>query len=635
MIFEWLNAREVVAVGTSLADSFALNELPTRVHSHADHVGSAGTDIQRLLNLAAQEVRPLNLNVFKRAKLLGSFKWRLQERGLDSRSADELTHLLLLQLTGGSAFEMGVRGGGALQRTTTDSKRRIPALLAEADALFSKGEFRRAADRLQQALVMDSNHAFARNKLGAAFTQLGRYPEAEREFRRAIAADPNFVHAQFNLGVIHFWKGEFDAAETAQRRAIKLDPKNPEFHVALAMTLGTVGKLSDARTVMESALRMQSHHAGAIYGMGWLEAMEGHHEKAELLYRRALEKDSRRVEAWSGLADLRRMTLADSEWCEGVKNLIAAGVTPREESSLRFALGKYFDDLEKYSSAFEEYKRANDLQKLMVKPYDRPAREAFVDDMVRAYSRDRLMRPLEGADNSERPVFVIGMMRSGTSLMEQIIASHPRAAGAGELDYWNFVVHKQRSELQRVPPNARTARDLVAGYLRVLERYAGDAARVVDKSTMNSDLVGMIHLLLPRARFIYLNRDPADTCLSCYFQNFVNAAAFTMDLKDLAHYYRGHQRLVSHWRSVLPSDAFLEVPYAELVSDQEGWSRRIIEFIGLEWDPRVLEFEKTERAVLTASNWQVRQKMYSSSVGRSKHYQKYIGPLLPLRKLSP
>ena len=132
-----------------------------------------------------------------------------------------------------------------------------------------------------------------------------------------------------------------------------------------------------------------------------------------------------------------------------------------------------------------------------------------------------------------------------------------------------------------------------------------------------------------------MQRDPVDTCLSCYFQDFANAAAFSMDLGDLAHYYREHHRLVRHWRSVLPKEVFLEVPYAELVADQEGWSRRIIEFIGLEWDPKVLEFETTERAVLTASNWQVRQKMYSSSVGRWKNYQKFIGPLLKLRDLSP
>lgn len=132
-----------------------------------------------------------------------------------------------------------------------------------------------------------------------------------------------------------------------------------------------------------------------------------------------------------------------------------------------------------------------------------------------------------------------------------------------------------------------------------------------------------------------MHRDPLDTCLSCYFQDFANAQAFAMELEDLAHYFREHHSLVRHWRAVLPGETLLEVPYSELVADQESWSRRIIEFIGLPWDPKVLQFEKTDRAVLTASSWQVRQKIYSSSVGRWKNYQKFIGPLLKMRDLSP
>ncbi|MHB1828698.1 MAG: sulfotransferase family protein, partial [Steroidobacteraceae bacterium] len=172
-------------------------------------------------------------------------------------------------------------------------------------------------------------------------------------------------------------------------------------------------------------------------------------------------------------------------------------------------------------------------------------------------------------------------------------------------------------------------------YLKILERQPAAAERVVDKSTYNSDHLGIIHLAFPNARILYLRRDPLDVCLSCYFQQFATAANFTLDLADLAHYYREHHRVVAHWRSVLPQDVFLEVPYAQLVADQETWSRRIMEFIGLEWDPVVLQFHKTERAVLTASHWQVRQKIYTSSVGRWKNYEKFIGPLLKLRDLSP
>jgi hypothetical protein len=217
--------------------------------------------------------------------------------------------------------------------------------------------------------------------------------------------------------------------------------------------------------------------------------------------------------------------------------------------------------------------------------------------------------------------------------VEQIIASHPQAMGAGELDFWNTNADKQRETLRSEGPDEPLARKLADSYLKLLERYSASALRVVDKSTFNTDHLGLIHLVLPQARIIYLQRDPIDNCLSCYFQDFANVASFTMDLQDLAHHYREHHRMISHWRSVLPQGALLLVPYAELVADPETWSRRIIEFIGLEWDARCLQFHETQRSVLTASNWQVRQPVYSRSVGRWRNYEKLIGPLLKLREL--
>jgi hypothetical protein len=160
---------------------------------------------------------------------------------------------------------------------------------------------------------------------------------------------------------------------------------------------------------------------------------------------------------------------------------------------------------------------------------------------------------------------------------------------------------------------------------------AGGARRVVDKAPVNSEYLGIIHSVFPQARIIYMRRDPIDTCLSCYFQQFSAALNFTMDLEDLAHYYREHQRLMAHWRSALPQHAMLEVPYSQLVSDQERWTRRMLEFLGLEWEPRCLDFHRTQRTVPTASAWQVRQKIYTDSVERWRHYSKYLGPLKDLR----
>ena len=513
------------------------------------------------------------------------------------------------------------------------SSRRISALLAEVESDFAQGQFAAAAKRLREVLTTDPRHAFAHNRLGAALVNLGRYPEAEQEFRCAIELEPGFAKPHFNLGIVLFWKGDFDAAEAAYLRAVELDPRNVEALVSLGMTLGTVGRLGDARSCFEKALGLQPENVSALCSLGWLAGVEGGFEDAETLFRRAVAIDPRRSLAWAPIADLRRMTPADRDWLDGVTRLLEEGVPPLEEASLQFALGKYFDDVGNFSEAFTHYQRGNELHRQLAAPYDRAARAAFVDDMIRVYTRQRLARPAHDASDSQRPAFVVGMMRSGTSLVEQIVASHPQVTGAGELDFWPKMTRKYEHRLRREVPDSVLAREFADSYLRILGRRSQVALRVIDKSNFNADFLGLIHIVFPKARFVYLRRDPIDTCLSCYFGQFANTLSFTADLGDLAHYYREHHRLMVHWRSALPAGTLLEVPYEDLVSDQETWSRRIIEFIGLTWDARCLESHKTKRPVLTASSWQVRQPVYSRSVRRWRSYERHLGPLLGLREL--
>lgn len=510
---------------------------------------------------------------------------------------------------------------------------RISALLAEVDSDFAHGQYTAAVQRLCGVLAIDPKHALAHNRLGAAFVNLGRYQEAEQEFRRAIELEPQFAKPHFNLGIVLFWKGDLEAAQAAYLRTVELDPENVEALVSLGMTLGTAGCLDNARSCFEKALRLNPRNPSTLCSLGWLESKEGRFAEAESMFRRALEIDPRNSFALAPIAGLRRMTPADHNWLARALQLIEGGLPPLQEASLQFALGKYFDDVGGYAEAFGHYRRANELHRQLATPYDRDARAAFVDDMVSVYTQRSLAHPLDEAADSRRPVFVVGMMRSGTSLVEQIIASHPQAIGAGELDFWTNTIHKYGNKLRREVPQPAVVRELADSYLRNLTRRSRDALRVVDKSNFNLDLLGIIHLVFPNARMVYVRRDAIDTCLSCYFAQFANTLNFTTDLADLSHYYREHHRLITHWSSALPAGTLLEVPYAELVSDQEIWIRRIIEFIGLDWDPRCLEFHETDRPVLTASSWQVRQRVYSNSVGRWKNYEGFLGPLLELRKL--
>jgi Sulfotransferase family len=293
-----------------------------------------------------------------------------------------------------------------------------------------------------------------------------------------------------------------------------------------------------------------------------------------------------------------------------------------------------------FDRAFQSFKSANEILKRSAEPYDRKWQTALARDLTRAYTRETLANAAIGASDSTVPVFVVGMPRSGTSLVEQIIASHPLARGAGELEFWTDVMRDRESQVRQALLDEPIRKELGESYLRALQERAGNAfeessrnaLRIVDKAPVNSHYLGLIHSVFPKARIIYMQRDPIDTCLSCYFQNFPLTLNYTLDLADLAHYYKEHQRLMSHWRAVLPPGALMEVPYEALVDQPEEWIRKILKFLDLDWNPQCLRFEQTQRAVVTASYWQVRQKLFGTSVARWRRYEKFIGPLRSLRQ---
>jgi len=412
------------------------------------------------------------------------------------------------------------------------------------------------------------------------------------------------------------------------RRALKLRPNYLDARINLGLTLVLLGGLRDARACFTKVLKNSPRNVLALFGMGQIAAMEGRFQEAEATYRRIIEIRPNMTNAWAALPLTRKMTPADGEWLKTAEELVTGAIHPMEEANLRFAIGKYCDDVNDFARAFQNFKRGNELLKSAAEDYDRKERSQLIDELIKVYSRDAILKIGAAGSTSSMPVFVVGMPRSGTSLAEQIIASHPAAYGAGELGFWPALIGKTQGEILSEPKRHEVAEE----YLRILKDLSGGASRVVDKAPVNSDYLGLIYSVFPNARVIYMQRDPIDTCLSCYFQEFLTGNNFTFDLSDLAHYYREHQRIMAHWRAVLPPGFVLEVPYEELVADQETWSRKMIDFIGLEWDARCLEFHANSRQVTTASAWQVRQKIYKSSVARWHNYEKFIGPLKTLSK---
>jgi len=485
--------------------------------------------------------------------------------------------------------------------------------------LASLGRREEAVANYEQALALEPRHAQALDNLGMAWRELGARSRAEALHRRALEIDPRRARSHYGIGSAQLERGRVEDAAASFQQVLDLEPAHVAAHLGLAAALRQQRRVVEAQAICARALALAPRSAEAVWLLGELRGDLGAFPEAQALYRRAIEIDPSFPSAFSSMALQRKMTAADAPWQRGVERLLAQGPPLSHAIGLRYALGKYCDDLGRHDDAFHHYRLANELTKRYGAVYDGEKLTRHVDKLIATFDAGFMSTPPRAsASLSERPVFVLGMPRSGTSLAEQILASHSAVFGAGEISFWD-------DAFGAYDPQALSA--IADEYLARTAQAPAGALRVVDKMPANFLYAGLIHAVFPRARIIHLRRHPIDTCLSIYFQNFLNAPAFCNDLEHLAHYYREYVRITDHWRAVLPATAFLEVPYEDLVADQERWTRRMLEFIELPWEPQCLEFHRAERVVITASKWQVRQSINAASVGRWRNYERYVGPL--------
>jgi Flp pilus assembly protein TadD len=625
MMLKWFNAPEAAELGVALADQFAVAAMRGPEGKRKEHVSA----LAKLHERADREVRPLEMNFYQMARFANSFKWKLIENGVEPGVADGVTQSLIMRLSRGPAGAPTDRGWTAAQAGAAKDAGKTQTVLARAEKAFKAGDNAQAADLYHEFVSLVPGQAHALNALGVALYNLGRYQEAEQRYCEAIDVDPEHADALVNLAAL--LQAKPDAAEPLLRRVLKINPKYRGARAMLGLMLLSAGREHEAKAAFRKALKLYPRDHIALLGLAHIARVEGRFDEAQSLLKRTLEISPKMPTAWASLNSNRKMTVADRDWFATAEEIVGSGVPLWDEAQLRFAMGKYCDDIEDYEQAFANFRRGNELLKSLAEPYDRQEHASFADDLIRVHTRETLASITEGGSASAKPVFVLGMPRSGTSLTEQIIASHPAAAGVGEPDYWLKAALACHDEIRQKVLDLPARKKLAEDYLRLIERRFPGALRIVDKTPTNSDFVGFIHTVFPNARIIWMRRDPVDTCLSCYFQNFSASQTFTMDLADLADYYRTHHRLMDYCCRALPAEAILEVPYEGLVADQETWTRKILDFLGLEWDERCLAFHETKRSVTTASAWQVRQKIYQHSVQRWRNYEKFIGPLKGLR----
>ena len=500
--------------------------------------------------------------------------------------------------------------------------------------LLSLGRPLEAAESYQAALVLQPDLAELHNGLAIALLSGARPAEAMVSARRAIELAAGSPEAHSTLGNALLDLGLSAQAADAYRAALALKPDFADAESNLAIALRLQGRTEEAMSHARRAIQLNPRSAATMVLLADAHADRGEFPQAEQCLREAIAIEPDSAEAWAGLAHLRTMTSRDAPWLARAAHIAGEKhLAPRMEALLRYALGKYYDDLHQYPQAFPHYRRANELSRQYRVPYDAERSEREIERLIRCCSSGWLKRVRPHGIADGRPVFVVGMPRSGTSLVEQILASHPSVYGAGELPFWNAAAAASTLPEPGEAFDPASLRPLAGDYLTLLRGISASASRVIDKMPENFLHLGVIHAALPGARIIHVARHPIDTCVSIYFQDFRPSLTYATALGDLAHYYRQYWRLMQHWRSLLPQQAMLELSYEQLVAKPEVISRKLLEFLGLPWDARCLEFQAARRSVVTASKWQVRQKISTASVARWRHYESFVTELLPLLDL--
>ncbi|SEC97104.1 Tfp pilus assembly protein PilF [Rhizobiales bacterium GAS191] len=518
----------------------------------------------------------------------------------------------------------------ALKPDDADAYRNIAHLLVKL------GRHDTAVAHFQTALAIAPNDAEMEIDLGNALAILGRHTEAIVRYSKALAIRPNFAEAHNNLGNSLAALDRHEDAISHYRTAIASAPQLVEAHNNLGSSLESLERAEEAISCYETALSVHPQDARIHHRLGYMLRMAGKLEDSRVAFEKAVALAPARADFYRGLVESRKFTSGDPLLAT-MEELARdpSRLPPDWHIELQFALAKVYGDLDQHEKAFGHLIRGNMLKRQQI-VYDEAETLGLFRRIAAVFSPD-LLRDLRGyGDPSDVPVFIIGMPRSGTTLVEQMLASHPKVFGAGEIMELNKAaagLGGSEAGGQRFPEGIASVtpmqlRKLAARYLGSLRAKAPSAERITDKALANFYFAGLIHLALPNARIIHLRRDPVDTCLSAFSKLFGSPQPHTYDLGELGRYYRGYDALMAHWRRVLLDGVMLEVQYEELVANFEPQARRIIAHIGLEWADRCLAFHETQRTVRTASATQVRQPIYRDAVGRSRPYAAMLAPLL-------
>ena len=497
----------------------------------------------------------------------------------------------------------------------------------------SRGNLDEAIASYRQAIALKPDYAEAYNNLGTALTNHGDVDGAAAALHKALAVKPDYGEAYNNLGNLHKGQGNLEEAVACYRKSLALKPDDPEFHNNLGLALQDKGDLDGAAASYRKALAINPDYAEVHNNIGNLFLAHGNFNDAEKSFNKVLSLKPDYAGAYVQLAFLDKQSDHDREIKKMAALLADEKIGIEDRIELNFSLGKLYEGMGQYEKAFTYIEEGNRLKRDAIS-YNISDDEHLFTRVQEIFNRQLFSAHESSGYRNATPIFILGMPRSGSTLIEQILASHPEVHGAGEIIYLQDTMAsfcKNRGLLQ-FPDCAAELADtdfegLGRDYVAELRRYSEAAKYVTNKMPHNFIYAGLIKLILPEAKIIHSLRDPRDTCWSIFKNSFHGIHNYAFEQSELGKYYRLYQELMQHWRSVLPGVVF-EMRYEDLVADQEYQTRRLLAYCQLEWHDSCLSFYKTSRPVHTLSSVQVRQPLYNTSVQLWKHHEKALKPLL-------
>ncbi len=509
----------------------------------------------------------------------------------------------------------------------------FPEEMSRAGRLERDGEEAQAEDIYRSILRRYPEHVEAMRRLAKIATKHRKYKDAEVFLKQAVKVAPGYARAWLDLSVAQLDQNKLEEAIASARQLGELAPDAPESHLALGNALARADRTAQAAEAYQRALDISPDHAGAFSGLGQQLKTVGRQAEAIEVYRRSIESDPKNAESYWSLANMRAYRFTDDD-IKAMESLLQdQELNDQSRVQLCNALGFAFEGRKNFDQAFSYFQRGNETHRAS-EIYDPVETEVATDRQIEVFTREFLKNYEGHGAPDPSPIFIVGLPRSGSTLIEQILASHSQVEGTHELSDLGMAVRglPKKGKKLRFPENLPGLKPhlwsgLGEAYVQRTLKYRQGAPRFIDKNPNNFNYIGLLHLILPNAKIINARRHPLDSCLGSYKQLFAQGQPFTYDLTEIGEYYLQYQRLMDHWHDLMPG-VVLDVHYEDVVGDLEGQVRRILDYCELPFEQACLDFHQTDRAVKTASSEQVRQPIYTSSLNLWEYYQSHLSELI-------